>query len=121
MVDDEALIRWSLAQELAKAGYDVVEAADGAGALATFAARGPFDLVVLDLKLPDIDGFVLLGRIREISSDCGVVMMSAFATPEDLARADGHGIGDIVAKPFDMLYMLAFIDAALRRARSGPS
>lgn len=116
VVDDEALIRWSLGEQLAKAGYDVVEAEDGASALDALRDQGPFDLVVLDLKLPDTDGLSLLKRIRQVAPACGVVMMSAFATPQDVSDARDIGVSEIIAKPFDVQYLLKAVETELHRA-----
>jgi len=116
VVDDEALIRWSLGEQLAKAGYEVTEAADGAAALDVLRRHPPIDLVVLDLKLPDIDGLELLKRIREIAPDAPVIMMSAFATPQDVSDARQYGVAEIIAKPFDVQYLLATVHQALNRA-----
>lgn len=116
VVDDEALIRWSLREQLSQAGYEVAEAADGESAMTMLSSRGPFDLVLLDLKLPDMNGLFLLERIREVSPRCPVVMMSAYATPDDTRRAVCSGIKEIIAKPFDVGYLLRAVERELKRA-----
>src|SRR5688572_32118553 len=78
VVDDEALIRWSLSERLASAGYEVEEAGDGETAIGYFRQGAPhIDLVVLDLKLPDADGVTLLKQIKRLSPASRVVMMTA--------------------------------------------
>lgn len=113
IVDDEALIRWSLGEHLTNAGYEVVEAADGASALDILGAGAPVNLVVLDLKLPDTDGLSLLRRIRDTWPVCKVVMMSAFATAQDLHDARQSGVAEIIPKPFDVQYLLQAVEHEL--------
>lgn len=114
VVDDEALIRWSLGEQLTHAGYDVAEAATGAEALAALHGEtAPFDLVLLDLKLPDTDGLRLLRHIRETRPRCRVIMMSAFATPQDVDEARQGGVAEIIAKPFDVDALLRAVEREL--------
>jgi DNA-binding NtrC family response regulator len=101
VVDDEALIRWSVTETLAGLGLEVEQASDGAGALAAIAgATVPFDLVVLDLRLPDVDDLSLLNRVRELLPATTVVLMTAFATPDVISRAHSLGVLAILSKPF---------------------
>jgi DNA-binding NtrC family response regulator len=114
VVDDEALIRWSLNERLSSAGYEVEEAEDGASALSYFREGAPrVDLVVLDLKLPDIDGVDLLKQIKRLCPACRVVLMTAFGTPDKLADARNSGAYDVVAKPFNLDKMLRVVEGAL--------
>ena len=114
VVDDEALIRWSLNERLSSAGYEVHEAGDGASALNYFrdgATR--IDLVVLDLKLPDADGVDLLKKIKRLSPTCRVILMTAFGTPDKLVDARNNGAYDVVSKPFNLDKMLQAVERAL--------
>ena len=114
VVDDEALIRWSLNERLSSAGYDVEEAGDGASALAYFREGAPHvDLVVLDMKLPDVDGVDLLKQIKLLCPTCHVVLMTAFGTPDKLADARNSGAYDVLAKPFNLDNMLRIVERAL--------
>ena len=114
VVDDEALIRWSLNERLSSVGYDVEEAGDGASALTYFRDGAPrVDLVVLDLKLPDVDGVDLLKQIKRLCPTCRVVLMTAFGTPDKLAEARNSGAYDVVAKPFNLDNMLRVVECAL--------
>jgi len=103
VVDDEALIRWAVAETLTKAGHQVVQASDGGSALrALDNATSHIDVVLLDFRLPDCADLTLLSRIRHQSPASAVVMMSAHATPELAAEARALGVYDVMAKPFDM-------------------
>jgi DNA-binding response OmpR family regulator len=115
VVDDEALIRWSVGEQLSRAGFDVAEAADGAAALEIIRSQGAIDLAVLDLKLPDTDGLQLLRDIRVLAPACRVVMMSAYATPQDLSSARELGVPTIIPKPFDVRHLLDAVEQELAR------
>ena len=114
VVDDEGLIRWSLNERLSTAGYEVLEAEDGASALSYFRDGAPrIDVVVLDLKLPDVDGVDLLKQIKRLCPSCQVILMTAFGTPDKLIDARNHGAYDVVAKPFNLDKMLQTVERAL--------
>ena len=102
VVDDEPLIRWSIAETLGAAGHQVVEAEDAASALrAVHDHPGP-DLVVLDFRLPDSNDLGLLAQIRQIAPAAVVVLMTAFGTPDVTARALKLGASRVLNKPFNM-------------------
>jgi two-component system response regulator AtoC len=101
VVEDELLIRWSIAETLTKAGCHVTEVGDAAGALRA-AATEDFDAVVLDYRLPDSDDLKLLEAIRTQLPRSTVVMMSAFGTPEIVQRAEALGVHRFLDKPFEM-------------------
>ena len=103
VVEDENLIRWAVAQTLTGEGHTVLEAPDAASALrAVEQSSKPFDVVLLDFRLPDSDDLSLVERIRERSPASAVVMMTAFGTPRMTEDASGLGVYDVVAKPFDV-------------------
>ena len=103
IVDDEALIRWSLAETLGDHGYGVLQAADGQGAVeALTSASRPVDVIMLDYQLPDSNNLQLLARIRAMSPRSHVVLMTAFGTPEMAAEALRLGACCVVNKPIDM-------------------
>src|SRR5579863_8817105 len=118
VVDDEALIRWSLVETLSDAGVSVAEASDGQSALRTLTDGGPFDVIVLDYRLPDSNDLNLLATIRRLSPRTAVVMMTAFGTPEVSSGALELGAYRVVAKPFDMHLMA---DLVLEAHGSGAS
>jgi DNA-binding NtrC family response regulator len=119
VVDDEALIRWSLAETLTDDGLSVAEANDGESALRMLADAGPFDVVVLDYRLPDSNDLGLLASIRRAAPQTAVVMMTAFGTPEMSNAALQLGAYRVVAKPFDMHEMTEVVRQAYRPAEAG--
>ena len=114
VVDDEAQIRRALEVGLRSHGYEVLLAADGTSALQTLSGGG-FDVVILDLGLPDMEGLDVLKRLRSWS-DVAVVILSVRAAQDDKIRALDAGADDYVQKPFGIGELLARIRALLRRA-----
>lgn len=103
VVEDEALIRWSIAETLAHRGHTVVEAANASTAVRTLTEKhDPIDVVLLDFRLPDSDDLGLLADIRRLEPESAVVMMTAFGTPEVAEGALELGAYRVVDKPFDM-------------------
>ncbi|MEP7310482.1 MAG: response regulator [Acidobacteriota bacterium] len=102
VVDDEFLIRWSLAETLAEEGYHVAVAGDGETALKTLGSDEPFDVVLLDYHLPDSHDLTLLTEIKQLAPQAVVIMMTAFGTPEMIEQALGLGAFRVVPKPFDV-------------------
>ncbi len=102
VVDDEFLIRWSIAETLGAAGHEVTEAQDAASALAALEKTPDPDLVLLDFRLPDSNDLGLLAKIRSLAPASAVVMMTAFGTPEVTAAALQLGACKVLSKPFNM-------------------
>jgi two-component system KDP operon response regulator KdpE len=117
VVDDEAPIRRFLRATLASQGYRYVEAVSAAEAIAQAATRAP-DLVLLDLGLPDEDGFEVVRRLREWSQ-VPVIVLSARGREDDKIRALDAGADDYVTKPFASGELLARMRVALRRHATG--
>ena len=101
VVDDEKLIRWSLCERLREEGYVCVEAEDGASARSR-ANETYFDLVLLDLRLPDTDGLSLFREMREETPDAAVIMITAHSTVGSAVEAMKIGAHDYITKPFNM-------------------
>jgi DNA-binding NtrC family response regulator len=102
VVDDEPLIRWSVAETLSDLGFDVEEAANAASALRIVTnAALPFGVVILDLRLPDMSDLSLLGTLRQLLPRAHLILMTAFGTPELVASARALG-ADVLAKPFEL-------------------
>ena len=103
VVDDEPLIRWSVTETLAELGLDVEQADCAASALHAITSTAlPFDVVVLDLRLPDMHDLSLLATIRQLLPTTPVVLMTAFGTPEIMAEARGLGVSAVLNKPFEL-------------------
>jgi len=113
VVDDEPAIRRFLRTSLGAQGYQVDEAADGQAALELL-RRIPPDVLVLDLGLPDLDGFELLRRLRAGGSALPVIVLSSRADEKGKVEALDLGADDYVTKPFGIDELLARIRAALR-------
>ena len=109
VVDDEVLIRWSLRETLEAAGHVVAEAADRESALRSLSTGGPFDVVLLDHRLPDSNDLNLLATIRTLTPWTAVVMMTAFGSPEVMAGALQLGAYRVVPKPFEVQEMAALV------------
>jgi DNA-binding response OmpR family regulator len=114
VVDDDDDIRLLLEELLRSAGYAVATAKDGRLALRTF-YESPTDLVVLDLSMPELDGFETLDRLRDLS-DVPVILLTARGGEIDKVRGFRAGADDYVVKPFGRRELLARIEALLRRA-----
>jgi DNA-binding response OmpR family regulator len=114
VVDDDDDIRLLLQQLLSGAGYDVQTAQDGRAALRAFHAS-PSDIVILDLSMPELDGFETLDRLRDLS-DVPVILLTARSGEIDKVRGFRAGADDYVVKPFGRQELLARIEALLRRA-----
>ncbi len=113
VVDDEAAILELVSFNLKKDGYEVITAADGQTALAAFQAEHP-DLVLLDLMIPEPDGYEVCRQIRKQSS-VPVIMLTARSEERDRVRGLDLGADDYIVKPFSPRELLARVRAVLRR------
>lgn len=116
VVDDKEMLRDSVGATLRRAGYDVVTATDGGGALAAIASRRP-DAVVTDLRMPGMSGVELVRQVRQIDEDLPVVMMTAFATVETAVEALKEGAFDYITKPFEGDELVVAVKRAIDHAR----
>jgi len=118
IVEDEEAIRTGLMDVFVYHGYDVDFAADGPQGLDK-ALSGRFDLVLLDVMLPGMDGFEICNRIRAQDRDQPVIMLTAKGTDEDIIQGLSLGADDYVAKPFSIAQLVLRVQAVLRRSRIG--
>jgi DNA-binding response OmpR family regulator len=120
LVDDEQSVQALLSYPLRRDGYEVVQATDGRNALECFAEQ-PFDLIVLDVMLPGIDGFEVCRRLRS-SSSVPIIMLTARTDEIDKVVGLELGADDYITKPFSIREFSSRVRAVLRRAemRSAP-
>ena len=115
VVDDEALIRWSLSERLQSEGYEVLEAETGKAALEKLPEG--VDLVLLDYRLPDTDGVAVLRKIKEFDQDVLVILLTAYASVETAVEAMKLGAYHFANKPFNLDDVTATIERALETTR----
>jgi DNA-binding NtrC family response regulator len=111
VVDDEPLIRWSLAESLIDAGSSVVEAENGRAALRSLSEAAP-DVIVLDYRLPDSNDLNLLASIRRLAPHSPVILMTAFGTPEVVRGALELGVFCVLSKPFEVAELVSLVGQA---------
>ncbi|HVT89466.1 MAG TPA: sigma-54 dependent transcriptional regulator [Tepidisphaeraceae bacterium] len=116
IVDDQDMIRDSLATTLAREGHEVTAANDGPAAITRLEA-GRFDLLITDLKMPKMTGIELLAEARRLRPDMPVVMMTAFATVQTAVEAMHAGAYHYIQKPFDADEVKILVDRALEHSR----
>jgi DNA-binding NtrC family response regulator len=117
LVEDELLIRWSIAETLAQAGHTVLEADKGATAILALKDRtAAVDAIVLDYRLPDSNDLTLLSTLRRLSPGSAVILMTAFGTPEIIRGARDLGVFRVLDKPFDMHDLEPLLQQACRGA-----
>ena len=119
LVEDDPSIREIMTLGLEQAGFRVTATGDGRDALLRF-RQGPFDLVVLDVMLPSLDGFEVCREIRH-GSQVPIVMLTARTELHDVVVGLELGADDYVTKPFELPELVARIKAVLRRSVAGPS
>ena len=122
VVEDEDAIREVVALNLRLAGYEVTEAASAEQALAVFSPSAGFDVAVLDIMLPGMNGFSLCETIRRDSASIGIIMLSAQTLETDKIKGLSIGADDYMTKPFSVSELLARVEALVRRVgRQGAS
>ena len=112
VVDDEKLIRWSIGSRLERSGYELHSCESGERAIEEVAAWNP-DLMLLDVRLPGIDGIETLRRALRVAPGLAVVMMSAHSTVDIAVAAMKDGAADFLVKPFPLQELEAVVERAL--------
>ena len=114
VVDDEKMIRQLIAKYAVFDGYEVAEAENGMQAV-EMARAGGYDLIIMDIMMPELDGFSAAREIRK-TSDVPIIFLSARGEEYDRIHGFELGVDDYVVKPFEMKELLARINAVLRRS-----
>lgn len=114
LVDDEAAVCWALERALTRDGQRVSVAASAEQAFVQAARQRP-DAIVLDVRLPGMDGLTALARLRQISEDAPIIVVTAFGNLSTAVRAVEEGAFDYLAKPFDLDQALETVQRALHR------
>ena len=117
VADDEELIRKLINDCLSKAGHEILEASDGLEALNIFRKNTDIDMALLDIMMPEIDGWEVCRKIRETSS-IPVVLVSARSQDFDQIMGFESGADDYVTKPFSLTILSKRVDALLKRGAS---
>lgn len=104
VVDDDLTVQETLQRFLEQKGYEVHTAADGEAALEAVQRLGP-DIMLLDIRMPGMDGLEVLQRIRDEEIDVGVIMISGQADEETARLTLEQGAADYITKPFDLDYL----------------
>lgn len=112
IIEDESTARRSLASLLSDEGYEVLEADNGERGLSLTLSEEP-DLILLDIRLPDVDGLTVLERMRAGYSEAATLVMTADNTPTNAIRATQLGAFDYIAKPLDIDHLLLLVQRAL--------
>ena len=115
IIDDEQLIRRTIAKRLSVAGYQTLEAEDGKTAVEK-ASLG-VDLAILDYRLPDLDGLTVLKQIRQIDPDVLVILLTAYANVDTAVEAMKLGAYHFMNKPFDLEALAALVEQALETTK----
>lgn len=118
IIEDEIAIRTGLMDLFVFHGYEVDSAAEGGDGLEK-ALGGTYDLILLDIMLPGIDGFEICNRIRTRDRDQPIIMLTAKTSEEDIVQGLSLGADDYVAKPFSVTELLLRVQAVLRRSSIG--
>lgn len=112
VVDDEEALRTVLSTELEGEGYQVSTAADGEEALKILAAQ-QFHLILLDIKMPNVDGFEVLKFVKHNQPSTKVIMLTGFADLKNAIESKKLGAEDFVSKPYDLVDLLTTVERVL--------
>jgi len=116
LIEDEANLRHNLGVLVAAEGYRVVSAEDGAEGIRKLQEE-PFDLVITDVVMPEVDGFQVMEYLKDYAPDTVVVAITAYVSAESAIEALRRGAYDYLAKPFDLDEVLLLAERALEAAR----
>src|SRR5713226_9440007 len=114
IIDDEEAVSWTLQRALMREGYQVAVTASAEEGLELAARQRP-DAIILDVRLPGMDGLTALGRLRQLTGDAPVIVVTAFGNLNTAVKAVEGGAFDYLAKPFDLDQALDAVARALKR------
>ncbi|MFQ5799239.1 MAG: sigma-54-dependent transcriptional regulator, partial [Bacteroidota bacterium] len=114
VVEDDTAMRQSCAKLFRLEGYGVVEASSGADALDHIKEQGDIDIVLTDIKMPEMDGMTLLKEIKSLDSGIVVVLMTGYGSIKNAIEAMKYGAADYITKPFDTNELLMTISKIVR-------
>lgn len=117
VVEDEESIRTGLIDVLIFHGYQVDSADNGSDGLAK-SLSGRYDLLLLDVMLPGVDGFEICNQVREQDKQQAIIMLTAKSTDQDIVRGLTYGADDYITKPFSIAQLVLRIQAVLRRSHA---
>lgn len=117
LVEDEPNLAFHLQFNLQAEGYDVVPAVDGQIAIDKFERDGPFDLIILDVMLPEVNGFDVARHIRGRDDQTHILMLTALGQEEDRLRGFEAGVDDYITKPFHLAEFLLRVKRMIRRSK----
>jgi DNA-binding response OmpR family regulator len=117
LAEDDENLSFMLEQYLIQKGYDVTVKSNGQDAFDVFCKK-PFDLLILDVMMPKLDGFNLARKIREINQNVPIIFLTAKGSKEDTLEGFNAGGDDYITKPFSMDELLARINAILKRTNA---
>src|ERR1041385_5281241 len=120
VVEDEPLLRDGLRDLLKGAGHNVLILSDGAAAV-NWGTQENFDVVVLDLMLPKLNGIEVCQRLRKARPGLPILMLTAKGSEDDKVRGLKVGADDYITKPFGARELLARVDAVARRVKAAPA
>lgn len=112
VVDDEEALRTVLSNELTGEGYNVETVTDGDEAI-TIVQEKPFDLILLDIKMPKVDGFEVLKFVKKNYPQIKVIMLTGFADLKNAIESKKYGAEDFISKPYDLVDLLTTIERVL--------
>src|SRR5437762_3055480 len=120
IIEDEIKVVDFIRQGLVEGGYEAEAALDGQTGL-RMATSQNYDLIILDINLPLLNGFSLCSRIRTVNPHVPVLMLTAMGTTDDKLAGFDHGADDYMIKPFEFRELVARIKALMKRAKQQPS
>lgn len=117
VVEDEPNLAFNLQINLEAEGHTVVLAASGAAAVAKYASEGPFEVILLDVMLPEMDGFAVARHVRQTDDVTAIIMLTARADDEDRIRGFQVGVDDYILKPFHLQELMLRVKRTVSRSR----